>query len=201
MVQIVGRHELPGERLRLQRERLRGPRLLAYERRRGNRLLDDGEERFARRPVEQEDVSRLRDLRGGIDSAPLVHDGHQVGWGRRIAIPQIMVYEMKMPDPLTRFGIERKERIAEQVHAHAIASVEVGCRWPRRDVHEAPLRIETPAGPGIRPTHIRPGVIGPCLIAVLARLRNRMEYPFQVARSYVEGTNVARRRIRELRDP
>src|SRR5687768_6163102 len=89
---------LTSEGGRPERDGLCRPRLLAREVGWRRRSLLDGKERRARMTVEQEDEAALRNLRDGIDAPAVSRDRDEIGSGGEIAIPQIVVHRLIMPE-------------------------------------------------------------------------------------------------------
>ena len=110
------------KRRRLDRERLRGPALLAGDFGLWHRSFLDREERFARFPIEQKKMSDFRDLRKGIQLLAVVLDRHEVRRTRDVIVPQIMMHDLEMPDALARVGSKRQHAIREEVLADTIAA-------------------------------------------------------------------------------
>src|SRR5204863_1970744 len=110
------------KRRRLDRERLRGPALLAGDFGLWYPSFLDREERFARFPIEQKKMSDFRDLRKGIQLLAVVLDRHEVRRTRDVIVPQIMMHDLEMPDALARVGSKRQHAIGEEVLADTIAA-------------------------------------------------------------------------------
>ena len=62
--------------------------------------------------------------------------------GGKIVVPQVVVHGLKVPQPLTAGGIERDQRIAEQVRPLAVAAVIIGRRRGQRQEHDAALGVD-----------------------------------------------------------
>ncbi len=83
------------------------------------RLLDR-KERIAIRPVEEVDESLLGCLRNRIDLHAVALDGEERGRGGEIAIPDVVVNALEMPDALAGGGIESQQGIGKQIVANAV---------------------------------------------------------------------------------
>ena len=103
---VARRKRLPGERGRLDRQRLGWPRSFAgYV---GGRIgpFLDRKQRFAGISIEHENVGGLGDLGDGIAPHAVLCQSDQV-WGRReIPVPDVVMHGLKVPDPLARGGIQ-----------------------------------------------------------------------------------------------
>ena len=185
---------LPREGRRLQRERLRRPRVLATQIRRGDGALLNGKEWLPRLAIEQEHEPALRDLRDCVDARWMACQCDQVGRGRKIAVPQVVMHGLEMPQPLPRPGVEGKERIREEVGAEPRAAVEVGRRRSGRDVDNAATHVEGHAGPRVGTACRLPGGGGPGLVAEFSGVRDRMKCPANRSAAHVVRAYVPRRR-------
>jgi len=83
-------------------------------------------ERSARVAIEHIDEAALRDLCDGWDASSVARDVDEIGRGGEIAIPQVVMHRLEVPAPLSGRGIEREQRVREQIGAEAAAAVEVG---------------------------------------------------------------------------
>ena len=135
---VVRRQSLARERRRFRRQRLRRPCLLAFEIRRFDGLLFDRKKRVAGLTVEDEDMARFRNLRNSVDAV----DSNQVGWCRKIPIPNVVMDELIVPDPLARASVERKERVGKEVLPDTIAAVEIVSGGSGRNVNDTAVQIE-----------------------------------------------------------
>src|SRR5260370_1212622 len=72
-----------------------------------------GEKRFAVAAVEQIDKTLLGGLRDGIDTFATALHGEQRGRRRKIAVPEIVLHALKMPDALAGFGVQRDQSVRE----------------------------------------------------------------------------------------
>ena len=67
----------------------------------------------------------LRGLRHDVHVAAVLPDRQQLGRLRQVEVPQVVVNELVMPEPLAGARVERHQAVGEQVGALAIAAVEV----------------------------------------------------------------------------
>ena len=107
------------------RERLRLGGALAVERRRRHLAILDRKERLARLALEDVDVSGLRDLRDRVDRAPVARHRDERRRRGEVAVPEVVLHRLEMPDALARPRVEREQRVGEQVVADAVRAVEV----------------------------------------------------------------------------
>ena len=106
---VSGAYRLSRERRGLHWKRLRGPGVLAAQGRGRDRTLCDVEERFARLPVEQENEPALGDLCDGIDPCRTARHGHEIGRGGQVAIPEVVVHGLEVPQSFPGRRIEREQ--------------------------------------------------------------------------------------------
>ena len=76
-------------------------------------------------PVEHIDIALLSDLSDRIDLFPVAADGDQVGWCGQVAVPDIMMHELIMPDALAGIGVQRQQTVGEEVVALSVSSVKI----------------------------------------------------------------------------
>src|SRR2546423_11886829 len=127
-------HALPSEWGRLARKGLRRPCLLAAQGRRGYGALFDRKERTARLTIEKENKATLRNLRDRVDAPAAARDGDEIGRGREVAIPDIVMHRLKVPETLPGLGVQREQRVCEEVCADAIAAIKMLRRRPSRAI-------------------------------------------------------------------
>src|SRR5260221_2718844 len=197
----VLRETLAGERSGSSREKLRRRRHLALHRARGERMLFDRKQGRPRRAIEKEHVALLAGLRDGIDPLSVAGNGDEARGGGEIAVPEVVPHGLEMPDPVSSGGVEGEERVREEVVAEAIGSVEIRGRGSRRHVDDPPRLVHGHARPVVGAAAVRPGVPGPRLVARLARMRDRVEGPAELARARVVGADVSRRGRQSLPHP
>src|SRR6516164_9249030 len=107
--------------------------------------------------------------------------------------------DLKVPEQLAGIGVERDYAIAVQVVAQAMHAIEVISRRTCADKDDASSRVDNGSGPCIGAAQRFTRVRRPRLRAGLARSRNGMKGPAQLAGVYVVGPFIARRRRRGFR--
>ena len=133
-------------------------------------------------------------------AAAITLDRHQVRRRGKIAIPDVVVDRLKMPHALAGVGLQREQRVGEQVVALAIRAVEIECRRTGGDEDQAALFVEAHAGPVVGRADVLPGVLGPGVVAEFAGMRNGVERPADLAGADVVGADVAGRGGQRLAD-
>ena len=184
---------LARERRRLHRERLRRPGVLAPQVRGGNRALLDVEERRAGLAVEQKHEPAFRDLRDGGDTRATARDRHEIRGSGKVTIPEVVVHGLEMPQPLACCGLEREQRVREQIRTSPGATVEIGRRGSGRHVDDPPRRIDTHAAPAVGAPRRPPRTGRPSVVPEFPGVRDRVERPANRAGADVIGADVARR--------
>ena len=187
---LVLGHPLPGERGWPHRQGLGGPGDLAGDVRGRERPLLYRVDGLAGLPVEHEDVGRLGDLGHHVAPPAVVDDGEQVGGRREVAVPDVVVHGLEVPDALAGRGVEGEQGVGEEVGAHAVAAVEVGGGRAGGDENEAPLVVHRHARPVVGGADAEPGVGRPGVVAELAGMRDGVEDPPHLAGAHVEGADV-----------
>ncbi len=179
----------------LTRQRLRRPGLLALEVGRRHRPLLDREQRLARLAVEQEHVAGLGGLRDGVDRLAVVRHRHEhrrrragrdpTGRGARTGSAR----RARRWRPSARAGSWRtgSRRGDCRPRSRRPPSPWAGTRGRASSSTLMPLQALAP------PTRV-PGVGRPGVVAELARLRDGVEDPADLAGAHVVGADVARRR-------
>ncbi len=151
----------------------------------------DGEEGFTGGSVEDKDVAGLGDLGDGIDAFAVVFHREEIGGGGEVAVPDIVVDELEVPDAFAGFGVEGQEAVGEEVGTHAVAAPEVeGCGTCGDEDHAA-LLIDGHTGPGIGTADIFPCFRGPGFVSVFAGVRDGMEDPLAFSGMEVIGADMA----------
>src|SRR5438477_12838626 len=89
----------------------------------------DGKQRLPRLPLKNEHMSGLGDLSHGVYRTTVPLDGHQVGTGGKIAVPEIVPHSLEMPYALARVSLESQQRVCAQIVARAVSASEV--EWGR----------------------------------------------------------------------
>ena len=138
-------------------------------------------------------MAGLGNLGNRVDRLPVARDRHQRRRGREVAVPEIVLQALKVPDPPARVRVQRDDAVGEEIVAHPVHAVEVVRRRPRGEEDHPPLLVDGDAGPGVRPAGHLPRVGRPGVVAVLARVRNGVEGPANLPGRDVVGPDVARR--------
>ena len=172
----------------LGRHRLCRCGLFARDVRLRNRHFGDRPNRFSRDPVKYVEPALLSGLSHDLALAAVDRDVHQQRRRRNVMVPDRMVYELEMPQPFTAFQIDRNEGFGEEVVAQPIAAVLVDCRRLDRQVRDSGLGIDRDLGPHAVVAGPLPGTIFPGVVPELARTRNAVEAPQEIAALGVECT-------------
>ena len=181
---------------------------------RGQRLLDGGDfagncargiffrfewkERRAGGAIEKIDEALLAGLRDGFDFLTVALNVYEHRMRRKIAVPDVVMHRLEMPDALAGVRVEREQAIREEIVAEAVAAVEIECRRAGRHEHDAALHIDGHAGPVVRGADRFLGIGRPGVVAELAGMRNGVERPAHFAGAHVEGADIAGRRGQRL---
>ena len=171
--------------------RLRLRQLLARHLRLRHRLLLDGPEGLAGRPVEGVGEGLLGDLHHGGNVLPVHGNVHQHRRGGGVVVPDVVMDELVVPGPLAGLDIQRDQARAEQVVAGPEAAEEVLGGAVGGDVDEPQLgvgRERRPRGDVAGPL---PGVVLPGLVAEFAGPGQHVELPQELAGARVIGEDVA----------
>ena len=107
----------------------------------------DRPDRFARHAVEHVEPAGLVRRDDHVAVAAVVTDGRQLRRRARVEVPEVVVHELEVPEPLAGARIERHDRRAEEVRADAVGAVEVVGGRPERDVGDAALRCRSSSRP------------------------------------------------------
>ena len=155
----------------------------------------DRPHRLSGPPVEDEGEGLLGDLRHRGDHAPVDDQVRDDGSRRRIVVPHAVVDRLEVPDAFAGCGVQRDEALREEVVARTVAAVVVVGPQFDRQVHMAQLGVRAERGPHRCVAGVLPGSVLPCLVSVLAGLRNGVKGPQQFARDRVVAANVSRRHL------
>ena len=145
-------------------------------------------------PVTRSNTNTKPDLVGlsdNIDHLSVVPHRQQLGSGRGIVIPQIVMHRLKMPEPFAGAQIEREQAIAEEIRSHAVRAVPVVGRRSQREVADGALLVDGDLTPGIDAADVFPGVGRPRLIAELPGTRHGVEGPEQLSGQHVVCPDVS----------
>ena len=140
--------------------------------------------RFAVGAIEQENKSLLAILCQGLHLLAVVVERDQNWRSGEIPVPDIVMHSLEMPYALARLGIEGKQAVSEQVIAKAVSTVEIEGSRTSRDINDSGVPVEGHSGPVVNGAGALPGILGPSIVAELARSRNRVERPAKLT-----GTN------------
>ena len=196
---VLSKH-LPGKRLRLRRDGLRiGSRFSGHVARRKLPVLN-WKQWLTVGAIKDKDVAVLGRLRDGVNRAAVAFDRDETGRRRRIAIPDVVPHDLKVPDTLAGLRVERDEAVGVEVVAKPVAAVEIRRCRTGRDVHDSARRIERHARPVVCPAVYLPGILRPRLVPGFTRMRDRVKNPAQFARAGAVRAHVTGRRRQTLAD-
>ena len=181
--EVVFGEDLPGIGFGKERVGLRGGTHLAGYVAFGDLHLFDGKERFAGDPVEDVEVALLGGLGDGVDALAVVQHGCEHGRGGEVAVPDVVMDALEVPDLFAGLGVEREQGVGVEVVADAVAAVEVvDRRAGGREDHSAG-RVDRESGPCVGGASRLPCACGPGLVAWLAGMWNGVEGPLHRAGS------------------
>ena len=120
---------------------------------------------------------------------PVLLDGEQHGRRRQIFVEHIVVDELLVPEALAGVGVERQQAIGEQIRTVAVAAPEIRLGRFGGHVEDAALLIEREAGPVRHGAGRLVPIRRPGMVAVFARVRDRVEDPTQLAVAHVVGAD------------
>ena len=159
-----------------------------------HRPLLDRPDRLARHAVEHVEPAGLARHDDDVAVAPVLADGRQLRRRAGIQVPEIVVHELEVPQPLAGARVERDDRRAEQVGADPVGAVEVVGGRAERDVGDAARGVDRHLAPVVGAADVLPRVLRPGVVAELAGTRHGMERPHELAGQDVVGADVAGRR-------
>ena len=96
------------------------------------------------------------------------------------------MHELEVPLPLAGLEIDGDKAFGKEVVTWPVAAVVIGCGCLDRQVHEPELFVDADLCPDADVAIDGPGVVLPRLMAVFARIRNRVEPPDLFASPHVE---------------
>src|SRR5215472_11189462 len=105
-----------------------------------------------------------------------------------------MTHALKMPDAFARLRLQSKQAVCKQVVANAVGAVEIKCGRARGNVYDSTLGIDRHARPVVSGAARFPGIFRPGVVTELARMRNGVERPAQLAAAHIVGADVTERR-------
>ena len=97
---------------------------------------------------------------------------------------------LKVPNPFSRGCVQRQNAIGKEIGPLPVATPEIERRRAGGQKHQTPLLVHRDSAPGIRATGPLPGIRGPGVVAVFARMRDGVEDPTHLARTDVVGSDV-----------
>ncbi len=193
-IDVVDREGVPHVGFRLGRVRLRRPAFLTRHLRLRHRPFLDRPDRLAGDAVEHVEPSGL--VRGDdhVAVAAVVTDGGQLRRRAPIEVPEIVVHELEVPEPLAGARVERDDRRAEEIRADAVGAVEVVGGRAQRDEGDAALGVDGHLPPVVDAADVLVGVLRPGVVAELTRTRHGVERPHQPAGEDVVRADISGRR-------
>src|SRR5438552_69798 len=114
-----------GERRRLDGKWLSGPSGLSRQFTRQHGALFDREQGFARKPIEYEDKSHFCHLNDDGNFTSSLANSYQTRGRRRVMIPEVVMNHLEIPNELACRGVQRHERVAEQILTSAVRTVKI----------------------------------------------------------------------------
>ena len=160
-----------------------------------HRTLLDGPQWLTCHPIEDVQETKLSGLRHHVHILSIVLDGEQFRRDRKIIIPQIVMDQLKVPQPLASARVQREQRIPEQVVALAIRAIKIVASGTQREVSDAALLVDGHLIPVVNAAHRFPGIRRPRVVSEFTGMRDHMERPHQLAGEDIVGVNVGGRGI------
>ena len=151
----------------------------------------DGEERLAGGAIEEVEEALLGGLCDRVDVLVAGADGDERGGRGAIAVPDVVVNALEVPETFAGVGVEGKERVGEAIVAEAIGAVEVIDGGACRDVDDAADLIERHPGPVVGGAGVLPGALGPGIVTFLAGAGDGVEDPAEFPGVDVVGADVS----------
>ena len=187
--QIVDRDALPLEGRRSGRERLcrRVPFLrdIAFL----DRPLLDGPYRLPGRPIEHVDPPLFGGLRDSLDRAAIDGDVGEYRGAGDVPVPDVVVYELIVPDALAGLEIQRNQTRREKVGAGTMPPVIVAGGIFDRQIDTAPFLIDRDLSPDPGVARVRPRFLLPRVVPELTEHRDRVEDPQAFTRPHIVAAN------------
>src|SRR6185312_6921006 len=189
-----------GERLPCERRRLRGKGLggggpLAGDIGLRNGSFFDRPQRLAGEPIEDEHRSELGALRHGLDRFAIVFDREEFRGDWQVVVPEVVVNDLEMPEALAGARVERQQRIAEEVVALAIGTIEVEAWSAERNERDAMFRVDGHFAPTMDAANGLPRVGRPGVVTGFPGVRDRVELPDQLPCANVVRMDIGRVRV------
>ena len=85
---------------------------------------------FAGDAIEEIDETLFGSLRDGVDRFAVALHGEQYGGRGKIAVPDIVMDALKMPEAFSGAGVESDQAVGEEVVADAIGAVKIEAAEP-----------------------------------------------------------------------
>ena len=101
---------------------------------------------------------------------------------------------LEMPEPLAGARVERDQAVGEQVRARPVGAVVVVGGRAGREVRDPALLVNRQFAPRVDAADVLPRVLWPRLVAELARMRNGVKLPGQLAGDHIVRAQIAGRR-------
>ncbi len=157
-----------------------------------HRRLLDAEDRFARLPVQDEEVAGFRRHGEGVDRLAAALDVEEHRRRRRVVVPDVVVDGLEVPAVRAGPDVHRDHRVGKQVGAGPVTAVGERNRRSEGQEHEFPLVVDREVErPGVRAQPPAPTVALPGVVADLARLRHGVELPQPLTAHRTESARVA----------
>ncbi len=145
--------------------------------------------RLSVRAVEGVDPALFRRLRERLDSSSVDRNVGENRRARNIPVPDAVVDELVVPDPLAGFQVERDQAFGEQVVARTMTAEEIVGGCLHRQIDDAELLVDAHLAPHADVAGVGPRVVQPGVIAEFAGPRNGVEDPHLLAGADVEAAH------------
>src|ERR1700730_17333524 len=132
----------------------------------------NGNQRRPGNPIEDVNESLLAGLDYRVHVSCLALNGYQCGRRREVAVPEIVLHTLEVPDSFAGRGMQSDETVSEQIVPESITAIEIERRRPSGYVDYASLAVERHTRPVISGSTYFPGVFGPCVVTQLTGTRN-----------------------------
>ena len=123
------------------------PSLLATKVRLRHWFLHNRPKGRAGNAIKHEQQAVLGPLRHRVDSFATVGHSQKNRRTRQVFVQQVVVYDLVMPQPLSRRGVEGDQGVREEIHPMTMAPVEIGFRRLGGDVYNSTLFVQRLTGP------------------------------------------------------
>ena len=139
-------------------------------------------------------MTGLGDLGDRVHGFAAAFDGQQIWRRGRVAIPEVVMNELIMPETFAGGGVEGEQAVGEKILSKAIAAPEIKRRRTGGNEHDAAFVIQCHARPTIRAATKFPSIGRPSLVTHLAGMRDGVKGPRLFAGADVIGADVSGRR-------